>query len=82
MIDRLSGALRLAAKNLWTLLFLCFMLTALWMLLGCSTTKVTPASNSSTVHQNDTPPSKRVTLTVGGQNVPVSNGPKTQPDRR
>jgi uncharacterized lipoprotein YajG len=73
---------QIVRRHLWTILFAVFMAAAVWMLVGCASTEVTPAENASKVSQTDSPPSKRVKLTIGGENVPVPNGSKTQPDRR
>lgn len=41
-----------------------------WYMAGCASTKVTPAENASKVSQTDSPPSKKVKLTIGQQVQP------------
>lgn len=73
---------RIVMKHRYPIIGIVAMSGCLFWMFGCASTRVTPASNESKVTQTDSPQSKRVTLTIGGKDAALTNGPKTQSDRR
>jgi len=60
---------RFARRHLWLILFVAFMAASVWMLVGCASTRIDPASNSAKVETERTPATKTTRITIGGAAV-------------
>ena len=75
--------MRFLRKHAWSILFAVFMLAALWMLLGCASTRIDPAVNKAEVTTARTPATKTTRIQIGGSDVvqPVRKETDPSPKR-